>query len=354
LSEQSFKIAVCGIGFGAAVHVPGLRLIPGVEIVAIAASNRERAAAAASRLGIRAAACGGIEELVDRDLDAVTLALPPDANERALEHVLAHPLAVLSEKPLGCDPRAAESFAHRAKGRTTAVDFEFAELPDFQALKAVAQLTHLGTVRGIDIVWHVQSWAQKNGVWSWKSDARRGGGVLPLLGAHVLYLLEWIFGTIDGVSEATADAAATQRFTPPGEIAAADTISFTLTLPHGVIARVALGNVTSAPPLHRWTVTYEHGALILENRGGDYMSGFHLALRDRSGRTIDSPPPGGIELKSTGDGRIAAFTSLARRFVAAARNNAPCSPDFAAGARVQHWMAAIESAASLDGRRCAS
>ena len=51
------RVGVVGLGFGAAVHVPALRRLEGVEVVALAGSNRagaeEAAAAAGVPLGMR-------------------------------------------------------------------------------------------------------------------------------------------------------------------------------------------------------------------------------------------------------------------------------------------------------------
>lgn len=56
---------MAGLGFGAEVHVPAFRAVPGVEIVAIAGRDRARAEEAAARLHIPCA-CAGLDELLDR------------------------------------------------------------------------------------------------------------------------------------------------------------------------------------------------------------------------------------------------------------------------------------------------
>jgi hypothetical protein len=113
---------------------------------------------------------------------------------------------------------------------------------------------------------------------------------------------------------------------------------------------VTLGNAASVPPLHRWTVTCERATVLLENRSHDYIAGFRIAMSGLDGR----PMPDVALAAEPGDGRINAFASLARRFVAAARDKAPCRPDFTSGARVQSWIAAIQSAAASGKQRCAS
>ena len=128
------RIGVAGLGFGAAVHVPALQQIPGVEVVGLSGTDLERTQREAEQRGV-AAACVGINELIDLDVDALTLALPPDVNEEAAAVALAAGIPVFSEKPLAASSPGAESLAIAAGTTTTGIDFEFAELETFRALK---------------------------------------------------------------------------------------------------------------------------------------------------------------------------------------------------------------------------
>lgn len=332
-AREPFRVAVAGVGFGAAVHVAGLRAC-GAEVVAIAAADRARAEDAASRLGIPAG-CAGIDALLDRPLDAVTFALPPDANPAAVEAAVARGLAILSEKPLAPGGAEARRLAEAAGGLVTAVDFEFAELTTFRALADLVKGESLGAVRDVRVTWLVESWAQKNRKWSWKTDARRGGGVVGVLATHLLYLAEWLFGPA-GVAAAALENRATARFALAGETAAAESATLDLRLPGGVPMHVEVSNAAAGKHLHRWEVTFENGAAVLENDSADYMAGFRL---ERAGQVLTEPA-------TDGDGRLPPFVRLADRFVSAARSGGACLPDFAAGARVQELVDDIHRAAA--------
>src|SRR4051812_20443388 len=91
------RVGVAGLGFGAAVHVPALRSLDGVDVVAIAGTDPTGTADVARRLNIETA-CTGVDALLDVELDAVTLALPPRVNEDAAAKTIRRGLPVLSEK----------------------------------------------------------------------------------------------------------------------------------------------------------------------------------------------------------------------------------------------------------------
>ncbi|HEY0582910.1 MAG TPA: Gfo/Idh/MocA family oxidoreductase, partial [Chloroflexota bacterium] len=46
------RVALVGTSFGGLVQVPGFRLVPGIEVVAVASGRLERAQAVASQHGI--------------------------------------------------------------------------------------------------------------------------------------------------------------------------------------------------------------------------------------------------------------------------------------------------------------
>jgi predicted dehydrogenase len=337
MTLRPFRIGIAGVGFGAAVHAPALRAIPGVEIVAIAASTRERAAGVAASLGI-GTGCVGIAELLALDLDAVTIALPPLANEEAVAAALGTRVAILAEKPLAVSAERAADFASRARARTAAVDFEFRELASFAACKKLIDGATLGAVRDIRLTWQTRTAAFKHRAWSWKTDAARGGGVTTLLGTHALYMLEYLFGAMTDIS-GHAEARLTAGFAPPGATAAEDTVEWSFAFASGARGTASITNAGPEQPLHRWEIAFERGTAVVENTGWDYMAGFGFTARDNSGRVIaQAAEPGGSE-----DGRLPPFRRLAERFVAAAREGRPCQPDFAAGARVQSLIAMLRN-----------
>ena len=314
------RVGVVGLGFGAAVHVPALRRLGGVEVVALAGSNRGRAVQAAAAAGIPAG-CGSVDELLEQRLDAVTIAVPPDRQARVAAAILAAGVPALAEKPLAASVSEAEVLAELAQAVTNAVDFEFAELRSFRALRDAVTVGTYGGVRSVDVVWLTRPRVGRHRS-SWKGDPSRGGGVLALLGSHVLYLLEWLLGPV----EAVAGEAVGTRLTL--KCRAGD-----------VLVAVTLDN-GSAEQRHEWRIALDEETLTASNTGLDATKGFRLLTA--AGSVLAEEPD---DLHP--DGRVAAVAGVAARFVAAVAAGGPVSPSFADGLRVQRLMAEIESSQAV-------
>jgi predicted dehydrogenase len=339
---SALRVGVIGLGFGAAVHVPGWRTVPSVEVVAIAGSSAGRAREAAARLGV-AHADAGAEALLERGLDAVSVAVPPAQAEPIVTRALARGLAVLTEKPLAVDLAAAGRLAALARGRTTAVDFQLPDLETFAAFKAFADSSAFGALRRVHLTWLSWSFALANRARSWKLDAR-DGGALNLFGSHALHMTEWLFGPLRALS-ARLDDARTRQAVPAGTNPADDTVELGGDFASGARLTGLISNAAPGAPAHRWTAIFDGGTATLESSAAGHLDGFRFVARDARGQIVAQAD----EPKATGDARIVPFSRLAARFAAAARSGASTTPDFAAGLRVQVLMAAARDSHARGG-----
>lgn len=327
--NRPLRIGVAGLGFGAAVHVPGLRSLADVEVVALAGRDLHRTLEMAKKLGVSNAVCG-IDELLALRLDAISLALPPRANGDACQRALMAGVPVLSEKPIAESATNAVEMARLSQTVTTAVDFQFAELKAFAELHQLIERQEYGRVRHVTTTWLVESWVQRNSQWSWKTDVSAYGGALSLLGSHYLYLIEWLCGPIVEISCRLSTRGVFAPHMAKLD-AADDTVELWLTHESGAISSAFVSNASPGACIHRWDVVFEQATATLENKTSDYMSGFALTIGDRKDRRqqISNEFVNGV------DGRVAPFSRLAGRFVDAVRTGARCTPNFFHGARVQ-------------------
>ena len=342
--ERALRLAIIGLGFGKAVQLPAFLGMSGVEVVAVAASRLAKASEAAAAFGIPLA-FDNLDELLNERIDAVSLALPPATGAAVARQALEREIAVLTEKPLAGSAADALSLARLAERKATAVvDFTFRELPAFLQLKTMIDESVLGRVRRVAVTWLTYSYAHRNSIWSWKVDADRHGGVMTAQGSHALYLLEWLFGPAT-LEHAKLDHAATLPFTPHGARAAEDGATLVFGLGSGATATMVMSNASPGTGYHRWEVVCDDGTIVVQNQGEGIMGGFSLTTRGHDGRAGIVVPP--AERGATDD-RIEPFRSLASRFLAAARTQSSCQPDFTAGSRVQEL---IEQVCTLAAQR---
>lgn len=332
------RVGVVGLGFGAAVHVPALRRIEGVEVVAIAGTAQGSADTVAQRLGIPHG-CASVTALLEHGLDAVTVAVPPDRQKDVVAAVLRAGLPVLAEKPLCATVADAQELVELAGSRSTAVNLEFAELSTFGKLRDAIAGGAFGDVREVHARWLTRSRAHERGDWTWKRESARGGGVLTLLGSHMLYLLEWLVGPVTAIS---ADAPA-PLVCPPGvdpERVAISGLALHCRAGDGIRVSLTMDNA-SDQQVHDWRVVFDRATLVAVNTARDTVRGFRLVkelpggeLQPISDEPADAAP----------DDRIAPVASIAARFAGSVVGGTHCCPDFAAGLRVQELMSATEEA----------
>ncbi|MFO1059601.1 MAG: Gfo/Idh/MocA family oxidoreductase [Dongiaceae bacterium] len=108
------RTAVIGVGHFGQYHAEKLARLDGVDLVAVADCDGERARSVADRFGVAAA-------LDHRDLlgrvDAVSIATPPDSHAAIARSFLEHGAHVLVEKPITDNLADAESLVRIARER---------------------------------------------------------------------------------------------------------------------------------------------------------------------------------------------------------------------------------------------
>ncbi|MBI5413750.1 Gfo/Idh/MocA family oxidoreductase [Candidatus Peregrinibacteria bacterium] len=334
MNLKPLRFGVIGLGFGANIHVPALKMLKGVQVVAIAGRDLTKVRLVAKKFDIPVA-CATLKDFFQQKLDAITIALPPSEAEKAISMAFKKGVPVLAEKPLSISLKSALKLEKLAKGNIAGIDFQFAELDVFKKLKEIIDSKKFGNVRHVQIVWMVYSAAHRKKEWSWKVDAKRGGGVISLLGSHMFYLIEWLFGPVTGLL-ASSSSKETSVFSPKGSSPAEDLVSIIFN--HPKIAKIA-ATISNASPSgigHRWEIVFDSATVILHNPTFDYMSGFALKIRkgEHERKILIPKVPRNI------DGRIKPFRSLAHRFVKAVKSKKQFMPNFTVGLRVQKLMEA--------------
>ncbi|HEY4141798.1 MAG TPA: Gfo/Idh/MocA family oxidoreductase, partial [Pseudolabrys sp.] len=94
------RLGIVGINYGRLVHLPAFRTDPRCEVVALAGSNAERTAEAATAANVPKSYGNWRALLEDKDIDAVSIATMPALQAEIAIEALKRGKPVFAEKPM--------------------------------------------------------------------------------------------------------------------------------------------------------------------------------------------------------------------------------------------------------------
>lgn len=321
------RFGIIGIGFGQHALVPALRADKRANLVAIAASRMERAAAVAERHAIPEAYGGWQQLLAESSVDAVCICVPPAIQPAIAIAAVESGKSIFCEKPLAVDVAGAQAMLRAALASRVAhmVDLEFRELDVWQRARDLVRSGQIGDIRNVAVNWRVETMAWSSEQETWKRRSADGGGALSLFGSHSLDYLEWMFGPLERVLARLEPRSgpADSRLDAWMDTSSGATISLSI----AVDAYLGTG--------HRVEIYGEKGSIILENVSRDHLGGFSLS--------VGMKPNAAMELvveavDSGGEGRVRAVTTGIGRFVDSLLEGRQPEPNLNHGLRIQELM----------------
>lgn len=352
---MALKIAVVGVGFGTAVHVPAF-LSEGLEVVGIMARRKERADAAATEFGI-AHACSNFEELLALPgLDAVSIAAPPVLHRDMAIAALQAGKHVICEKPFALNAAEAREMMEVAQGtnRTAMVAHEFRYASGRMFVKQLLDNGYVGTpklayarlVRGPKELPSPEIPEYR----AERDQAALGTGFLFALGSHYIDGLRHWFGEVAEVSGTLLTTSPHRRGEDGPAIADADdTFSFTLLFKSGVVAEMT---ATRAAPFIEESMLSIHGdqGSIVTPQLGFNPPAHGVVLAGRLG--VDA----GLErlvvpselqpFEDVRDDRLMPFRLFTRAFIRGVQEGVSPEPNFYDGYRCQQVLDALRQSSA--------
>jgi predicted dehydrogenase len=193
---ERLKIGVIGGGAIAQVaHLPVLKKMRTVEVLAICDIDMPKARALADRFGVKDA-FDDIEELLRyEELDAVVICSPTHLHESHIQAALSANLHVLVEKPLAMSATSAQRIlkAVEKRDRVVMVGMNHRYRPDVQIVRSFIQSGELGTIESVRGSWHVFRPGRTPLGWRQRKE-QSGGGAMLDLGLSILDLGLWLGG----------------------------------------------------------------------------------------------------------------------------------------------------------------
>jgi predicted dehydrogenase len=227
LPEKRLKVGVIGTGYGAEVHIPGLKQLPDVNVVAVCATSKDRALRTAHQFRLPEHYDDYREMLHRADLDAVTIAVPPSQQHQIAIACAEHGVHILCEKPMASSAAEARDM-HRLVEEASlchSVNFQSRYLPAHWRFKELIDKGFIGDLESVAVTGYRMPWRQRRTMErGWIDDGERSSGLLNAVGSEYVDILRWCFGEFDSVSGSIRSSA------PESSSASAVETSFSIIL----------------------------------------------------------------------------------------------------------------------------
>ncbi|MDO8550217.1 MAG: Gfo/Idh/MocA family oxidoreductase, partial [Ignavibacteria bacterium] len=145
---KKIKAAVIGTGFIGPAHIEALRRVPGVQVVAVASSEKEKADKIADDFFIPKS-YGNWEELInDKEVEVVHNCTPNNLHFEINKAAILAGKHVVSEKPLTITSKESEELIQLAKEKkvVNAINFNYRFYPLIQHAKRLFEKGEMGEV----------------------------------------------------------------------------------------------------------------------------------------------------------------------------------------------------------------
>jgi predicted dehydrogenase len=352
-TTSTVRVGIIGTGgIASYTHIPGLSLIPGVEITALCDADLAQLARRAEELGVERT-YADFNDLVASDaVDAVVITTPNKFHAPAALAALRAGKHVMSEKPIALNfPEALSMYqAAKASGLVHMTAFTYRFVP------AMRYTRHLVTEAGaIGEPYHFRA----NRFQDWGDDwigwrqykAMAGSGELGDMGAHRIDYAHMLIGRITRVAGMTRlfqpnRLAPDGLPRPPADVE--DWVAFLADFERGVtgvfeMTKLAAGRGSGGTGLDYVEINGRDGSIVyrlntphqieIGRRGGT----MEVRQLDPEWLTVPGTPrQGGV-----GDPLTVFRYDQSFEFISAIREGRPASPSFYDGARCQAVIDAI-------------
>ena len=358
MAGGTIKVGVIGVGYGAAVHIPGFQS-EGAEVLAVCTRREERAKEAAEKFVIPHVFTDYQQMLEMKELDAISVVSPVNLHHPMTMAALEAGKHVLCEKPFSTDQAKAREMWQKARatGLTAMIGHEFRFASARMRVKELIDEGYIGPLQTVimSLVNGPRRGFSLRPMGN-RDDAAQGGGFLWSLGSHYIDCLRHWFGEVESVSGQVFNHYPER--TRPGsdeivKVTADDAFQFVLRFANGGWATMTSSTVAPCGPGARVEIYGRDGTLVTPHVGNGTNPPAHgtiLGAKLGDERLANLPIPDRLQpFADDRDDRLMPFRLMVREFLRGIEEGTSPAPDFYDGYRCQQVLDAVRES-SATGR----
>lgn len=330
------KIGIIGSGFGQYGLLPAFRGIKDCEVVALCGSKRPQLVAYCKKIGFTNLYDDWQDMLDNEDLDAVAIAVTPEAQYTIAKAAIAKGLHIFAEKPLAANLRQSKEILTLAKKKkiTHGIDFIFPHIGQWQKVQDLLDTQAYGKLQHISVHWDFLSYDLRTKHDSWKTAVAKGGGALSFFFSHSLHYIEQFAGAITKIQS--------QFSYDKDSVGGAESgVDLQFQCKNKITGDAHIRTNSRGLTRHELTFYCEQGVIVLKNTQS-VVDNFTITILQPNNKKV-------VEVikdidKNNEDERVKIVRKLATTFVKACVSKKQMSPSFEDGHRVQELIEKIRLA----------
>ena len=324
------KVAIIVSGFGMYCLLPAFSNTSGCKVVSICGKNSKRMSNFCKKFTV-SHYDDWKKMLYEEKPDIIAVAVVPKYQFEIIKFALENKIAVFAEKPLTTNYQNSLELYELSKKYNLAnmIDFEFPQIPEWIEAKSIIENGKIGKIMSIELDWTFLSYDLANGIKSWKTNVKEGGGALSLVFSHTFYYLEHFLGKIKNIN---CSLSSSDKSLNHGDTK----IDMQLIFESGCKGNIHVDISDDTNHKHIIKFIGTNGELILENLSNNFLDNFELKIKKNGEIQKISDIEKLTCLNDVDeDPRIKFITNLTNKFIHWYNTGMPAKPNFEDGLRVQ-------------------
>ena len=353
-NSRKLRVGVIGGGYGWN-HILAYQVTGNVEVAAFCQRTQSDAEKVAREFNIPNVFTDYRDLLSLKELDAVSIATPPNLHRPIAVEAFSRGLHVLCEKPLALNAGEAETMVAKAREakRVHMTAFNFRFISAVRRMKELLEEGYVGDkIFHLDATWLAEGRLALETPLGWRHKKETAGvGVLGDTGVHMIDLVRWLAGDFRKVSGQATIFNKERRLpdgTEKGAVTVEDSCMFMAELAGGIQANVHVSGVARGSLFQSIRIFGSDGVLRVDvdRKGPDWVVGKLFGARGPNASFEPLPISESLThgLNLANPKRVPGeflFSNLTRRFAHAIRTGEEAVPSFREGLEAQKVVDAV-------------